>query len=98
KHVAGGYPSYLDTLGRAPPPDTFSRIPPPLPPPTDMRVNRGASPVPRPAPRGDTTHSPTVFDTTQRSRARPVRPLPPPPPPPKSDTDRVETSRVLKVR
>ena len=97
KHVVGGYPSYLDTLGRAPlpPPDTFSRIPPP---PTDMRVNQGASPVPRPAPRGDTTHSPTVFDTTQRSRARPIRPPPPPPPPPKSDTDRVENSRMPRAR
>jgi penicillin-binding protein 1A len=99
KHVAGGYPSYLDTLGRAPlpPPDTFSRIPPPLPPPTDTRVNQGASPVPRRAPRGDTTHSPTVFDTTQRNRARPSRP-PPPPPPPKSDTDRVENLRIPRAR
>jgi membrane peptidoglycan carboxypeptidase len=99
KHVVGGYPSSLDTLGRAPlpPPDTFSRIPPPLPPPpTDMRVNQGASPVPRAAPRGDTTHPPTVFDTTQRTRARPSRP--PPPPPPKSDTDRVESSRIPRAR
>jgi len=76
-------PDYLDTLGRAPaPPDTFSQIPGsfPPPPPPQVRVQPGAAPTPRAAPRGDTTHRPTVFDTTQRSRPRP--PPPPPPPPP----------------
>ena len=68
KHLG---PDYLDTLGRAPlPPDTFSGVAP------------GAAPIPRAAPRGDTTHAPTVFDTTQRLRPRPLPPPPPPPPSP----------------
>jgi penicillin-binding protein 1A len=66
KHLGpGAYPGgYLDTLGRAPVPDTIYRIRPSPPPP----------PLP---PTIDTARQPTVFDTTTRTRPRPARPTPP---------------------
>jgi penicillin-binding protein 1A len=66
KHLGpGNYPGgYLDTLGRAPVPDTIYRIRPSPPPP----------PLP---PTIDTARQPTVFDTTTRTRPRPARPIPP---------------------
>jgi penicillin-binding protein 1A len=84
KHTGYGSPGDIDTLGRAP--DTFGRGAAPRPPPPQVRVAPGASPVPRAAPpRQDTSHSRTVFDTSARARARaaPVR----------SDTNRVESLR-----
>jgi penicillin-binding protein 1A len=66
KHLGpGAYPGgYLDTLGRAPVPDTIYRIRPSPPPP----------PLP---PTIDSARQPTVFDTTTRTRPRPARPIPP---------------------
>ena len=53
KHLGSGNPSYLDTLGRAPAPDTFSRAPDtvPLPSGLDTAQRSRARPLPvRPLP------------------------------------------------
>lgn len=84
KHTGYGSPGGIDTLGHAP--DTFGSGAAPLPPPPQVRVAPGASPVPRAAPRRqDTSHSRTVFDTSTRARARaaPIR----------SDTNRTDSLR-----
>jgi len=66
KHLGpGNYPGgYLDTLGRAPAPDTIYRVrPSPPPPPLPSNI--------------DTARQPTVFDTSARTRPRPARVIPP---------------------
>jgi hypothetical protein len=87
-----GSPGYLDTLGRAA--DTFSRTPaaaPLPPPPPQVRVVPGASPVPRAArPRQDTSHSRTVFDTVTRPRPRAV--------PARTDTNNLDSLRRPRPR
>ncbi|HUQ20301.1 MAG TPA: PBP1A family penicillin-binding protein [Gemmatimonadaceae bacterium] len=64
KHLgAGYYPGGVDTsLGRAPAPDTIYRTRPSPPPPLPPTIDSGLSP--------------TVFDTSARTRPRPARPLP----------------------